>query len=136
MIGGEKKEKSPMPDQKKLGNEGSEGGARLCKDCGEKPPISPHNPYCSSCMQKRAIKARTERKKASKREKGERPTLRPTIRLRETSKAGTVVMPVDFGKHREVLEAVVKLAEEEMRPLDIQIIFMLKTCLKRPRATL
>jgi len=125
-----------MPDQTKSGAQGSEEGARLCKDCQEKPPMSPHSPYCSSCMQKRAIKARMKSKKASKGEKGEEPAVRPTAHRKETSKAGTVVMPVDFGRHREVLEAVVKLAEEEMRPLDMQIIFMLKTCLKRPGAAL
>jgi hypothetical protein len=129
MPGGEK-EKSIMPDQVKSRGEGSEDGARLCKDCGEKPPMSPHSPYCSSCMQKRAIKARIKSKKASKGEKGEGPAVRSTARRKETSKAGTVVMPVDFGRHREVLEAIVKLAEEEMRPLEVQIIYILKRYLK------
>jgi len=72
-------------------------------------------------------------KKASKREKEE---IRPTAHRKQASKAGTVVMPVDFGGHREILEAVVKLAEEELRPVGIQIIFMLKTYLKRPGAAL
>jgi len=127
------KEKSLMPDQTKSGAQGSEEGARLCKDCGEKPTMSPYSPYCSSCMQKRAIKARMKSKKASKREKEE---IRPTGHRKETSKAGRVIMPVDFGGHREILEAVVRLAEEELRPVGIQIIFMLKTCLKRPGAAL
>jgi len=122
-----------MPDQAKSGNEAREDKAKICKDCGEKPTMSPHSPYCSSCMQKRAIKARMKSKKASK---GEKEEIRPTGHRKETSKAGRVIMPVDFGGHRETLEAVVKLAEEELRPVGIQIIFMLKTCLKRPGAAL
>ena len=135
VIGGEK-EKSLMVDQTKSGNEAREGGARLCQDCGEKPPMSPHSPYCSSCMQKRATKARMKSKKASKREKEEAPAVGPGAHRKEAFRAGRVIMPVDFGRYREVLEAVVKLAEEEMRPLEIQIVFMLKSCLKRPGAAL
>lgn len=131
---GKMKGESIMPDQTKSGNEASEDKARLCKDCGEKPTISPRSPYCSSCMQKRAIEARMKKPKASKREEGGRPAVRPVPHLKETPKAGTVVMRVDFGRHREVLGAIVKLAEEEMRPLDVQIIYMLKRCLKRSEA--
>ena len=64
------KEKSLMPDQAKSGSEASEGKAQMCKDCGEKPTISPHGPYCSSCMQKRAMAARARNKKAPQKDNG------------------------------------------------------------------
>ena len=134
MLGGEKG-KSIMPDQAKSGNEAREDGARLCKECGEKPPMG-NGPYCASCLQKRAVKARMKHPKASKRKKGERPAARPTAHSQGTPKVGTAAIRIDFGKHGTVLEEVVKLADEQMRPLETQIIFMLKTCLKRPGAAL
>lgn len=134
MIGGEK-EKSIMPDQTKSGNEAREDGARVCKDCGEKPPLG-NGLYCARCLQRRAIKSRMENKKAPKGKEGEKPAAGPIAHPKETFKAGATAIRIDFGLHREVLESVVKLAEEEMRPLDIQIIFMLKGCLKRPGAAL
>ena len=135
MLSGEK-EKSIMPDQTKSGNEASEDGARLCKDCGEKPTMSPRSPYCSSCMQKRAIKARMENQKASKRTKKEGATVRAIAHFQGTPKAGTAAIRIDFGKNREVLGAIVRLAEEEMRPLEVQIIYILKSYLKRSEAAL
>lgn len=87
-------------------------------------------------MQKRAIKARIKGKKASKREERGGPITGPVANVRQVPKAGTVAMRIDFGRHRELLEAIVKLAGEEMRPLDIQIIYMLKSCLKRAEAVL
>ena len=135
MLGGEKG-KFTMPDQAKSGNEASESKARLCKDCGEKPTISPRSPYCSSCMQKRAIEARIKNQKASKRTEKGGPAARPIAHPQETPKAGTAAIRIDFGRHREVLGAIVKLAEEEMRPFEIQIIYMLKSCLKRAEAAL
>ena len=125
-----------MPDQTKSGAQGSEEGARLCKDCHEKPPMSPHSPYCSSCMQKRSIKARMKSKKASKGMEKEEPTVRAIAHSQGTPKGGTAAIRIDFGKHQEVLGEVVKLADDQMRPLEIQIIYMLKTCLKTPGAAL
>jgi len=142
VLGGEKG-KSIMPDQAKSGNEASESKARLCKDCGEKPTISPRSPYCSSCMQKRAVGARALKKTAPGKNKGPQarkkrgePGERASPKVKEEPKAGINAIRVDFGGHPEVLGATVKLAEEEMRPLDVQIIYMLKSYLKRSGAAL
>ena len=37
---------------------------KLCKDCGQKPPISKNSPYCASCMAKRANKVKEAKKEA------------------------------------------------------------------------
>ncbi len=123
-----------MPDQAKSGNEASEGKARLCKDCGEKPTISPRSPYCSSCMQKRATEARALKKAAPEKDKGPQarkkrgePGERASPKAKEVPKAEINAVRVDFGGHPEVLTAIQKLAEEEMRPLDLQIIYILKS---------
>jgi hypothetical protein len=137
MFGGEK-EKSLMPDQAKSGNEASEGKARLCKDCGEKPTISPRSPYCSSCMQKRATEARARKKKAPEKanrpqagKKRDQPGEKASPKVKEEPKAEIYAIRVNFGGHPEVLGAIVKLAEEEMRPLELQIIYVLKSYLRR-----
>jgi len=142
MLGGEKG-KSIMPDQAKSGNEASEGKARLCKDCGKKPTISPRSPYCSSCMQKRAMEARARNKPAPEKNTGPRagkkrdePGEKASPKGKEVTKAEINAVRVDFGRHRDILGAIQKLAEEEMRPLEVQIIYMLKRCLKRSEAAL
>ncbi len=40
--------------------------------------------------------------------------------------AANRVIQVDFQKHMDVFNQVVKLAEEELRPLDLQILYILK----------
>ena len=37
---------------------------------------------------------------------------------------------IEFGKHAPVLREVERQAEEEMRPLDLQVIYILKSILK------
>ncbi len=37
---------------------------KLCKDCGLKPPISKHSPYCASCMARRANEAKKAKQEA------------------------------------------------------------------------
>jgi hypothetical protein len=114
----------PMTDEK-------EENGRLC-DCG-KPTISPNCPYCPSCMAKKSNEARAVKQKAEKRAaekpsggrkveeathdmpKQEKPPARPSTAL-----------AIDFGKYADVLEQVKRRAEEEIRPIDLQVIFMLK----------
>ena len=38
-------------------------------------------------------------------------------------------LTIDFGKHSSILTEVEKLADEEMRPVDLQVIYMLKQAL-------
>jgi len=41
-------------------------------------------------------------------------------------------LTVNFGKYGSVLERVGELAEEEMRPVDMQVIYMLRRALDAP----
>ena len=41
-------------------------------------------------------------------------------------------LAINFGKYGSVLERVEELAEEEMRPVDMQVIYMLRRALDAP----
>lgn len=119
-----------MVDQNKTGGE----KPRLCKDCGEKPTMSAKCPYCASCMRKKSMAAR-ERKKLESGGGDPKPGLTKTPPgPKEAPKSEITATRVDFGGHAEVLRRIEKLAEEEMRPLDLQIIYILKSYLKRDEA--
>jgi len=104
---------------------------RLC-ECG-KTTISPNCPFCPSCMAKKSNEARAAKQKAEKRA-AERP---PGGKTREDTthdmpKPGKpptgpdTALVIDFGKYPDVLGRVRSRAEQEIRPVDLQVIFMLK----------
>ncbi|MDQ7838269.1 MAG: hypothetical protein RDU59_07235 [Thermodesulfobacteriota bacterium] len=114
-------------------------GVRLCEDCQEKPTMSPGCPYCPSCMSRRAQKARklqgsspkTPRREA---QKGvNKAKLAPWDKClpqpRESFTEADTALKVDFGKHAHILREIEKLAEQQIRPVELQVIYMLKTCL-------
>ncbi|MDY6989230.1 MAG: hypothetical protein SWQ30_14360 [Thermodesulfobacteriota bacterium] len=104
---------------------------RLC-DCG-KPALSPTCPYCPSCMAKKSNEARAAKQKAEKRPP-ERPSSGRTgeetaLDMPKKEKPPTgpdTALVIDFGKYPRVFEQVKARAEEEVRPIDLQVIFMLK----------
>ncbi|MDD5451511.1 MAG: hypothetical protein PHT49_06400 [Desulfovibrionales bacterium] len=48
---------------------------------------------------------------------------------RESLTEADTALKVDFGKHVHVLREIEKLAEQQIRPVELQVIYMLKTCL-------
>jgi hypothetical protein len=130
-IAGE--EKVDMLDQ---GNPGGEK-VRLCKDCGEKPTISPKCPYCASCMRKKSIAARAEKaEKAQAANKAPepgkpKPAVNPQPLIETPPRTGLAVVQVDFGGYPQIFEGLKKLAKEEIRPVELQIIYLLKSHLGR-----
>ena len=44
----------------------------------------------------------------------------------KSSPEGNTALEIEFGKHVSVLRDIERLAEEELRPVDLQIIYMLK----------
>ncbi|MBW1795570.1 MAG: hypothetical protein JRJ38_14255 [Deltaproteobacteria bacterium] len=130
---GQSKDDSLRPEKKE--------NARLC-DCG-KITLSPNCPYCPSCMAKRSNKGRSAKKESKpKRPRGRPPKKRATESPTETPKKektthgmpkpekATVgpytALTIDFGKYSPILRAVEKLAEEEMRPIELQVVYILK----------
>jgi hypothetical protein len=88
---------------------------RICEDCGEEKTLSPHCPYCAKCM---ALRGNAARKKAKAKPQ------KKSLSLCEAT------ISVGFDNHVEILEEVKRLAEEELRPVEMQILFMCKKYLE------
>ena len=87
---------------------------KICKICNIKPTISPNTPYCPSCMGKMShdVKRRTSDRKG-----GKDAYKRPKDNHKVT---------IDFSKHPDIYKTCMELSDSEIRPIDLQIIFMLK----------
>lgn len=96
---------------------------RLCEDCGEKPTLSSNCPYCASCMAKRANKKKALGQPKKKKIDHQRPKIEKPSPRSETG------LTIEFGKHASILKEVEKLAEDQMRPIDLQVIYILKNYL-------
>ena len=109
---------------------------RMCSKCKDNFTISPTNDLCASCMARLSNKSRLSNKavkaklkapaksnrKANSKGKG-KAEKSSHVSLRNS-------IQINFGKHTSVLDEIQNLAEEEMRPLEWQIIYMLKNHLK------
>ena len=115
--------------------------SRLC-GCG-KITLSPNCPYCPACMSARSRQGRSAKKEPKpKRPRGRPPKQRATESHTEAPKkektthgmpksekvpvGPNTALAIDFGKYSSILRAVEKLAEEEMRPVDLQVVYILK----------
>lgn len=98
-----------------------EGARRICSDCGKKPTISDSCPYCPSCMNKRGRKTQTAKNAPVRARSKER-----TANAEKTPPGQNLAVSIDFEKHPLILKQVRALADQEIRPLDLQIIFLLK----------
>ena len=103
---------------------------RLCSKCKDNFTISPTNDLCASCMARLSNEVRKARKAKLK-----APAKSNTKGKGKAEKSSLVPIPsseiqIDFGKHTLVLDEIKDLAEEEMRPIEWQIIYMQKNHLK------
>ena len=96
---------------------------KLCVECNEKPLINPVSIYCPSCLAKRAHRVKGKRKDP-KYAKEKKLTLL-------NAKENATTLTIDFGKYEPILRDIKKLAEEEMRPVEMQIIYILNKYLKK-----
>ena len=112
---------------------------RICEDCHKRATIRPSSPYCPPCMAKRANDSRkgkakaalgekagtkgNGRGKAKKRSHG--PISKPGFHEEESISQG-IAVTVDFGGYPAILEEIERRALEEIRPIPLQILFMLK----------
>ena len=103
------KEISTSPEKKENKN--------ICKDCGEKPTITPTSPYCPTCLSKKAKKTKISDPQGG-------------LKAKELQKSKNTVLTIEFGRHSQILRQIEKLSEEEMRPVDMQVIYILKNYLE------
>ena len=97
---------------------------RICITCGLKPTISDSCPFCPSCMRKKSMESRKgktapvqARRKETKNDKHHAEK----VPLSENS-----AVNIDFGRFPLILKQLQNLADEEIRPFDLQVIYILK----------
>jgi hypothetical protein len=124
---GERKE-TAMQDKKEA--------VKLCETCGEKPTMHPDSVECVSCWAKRTHRAKRDAPKGKAprgRPKKTPPKKSPRTGVEdylERMEAGAEpVVTVHFDQHREILAEISRLAEEETRTVELEIIHLTKTAL-------
>jgi phosphoribosylformylglycinamidine (FGAM) synthase PurS component len=98
---------------------------RICEKCGNNPTIHPNSKTCASCMAKLSHKKRKcpeSAFKAGKTKEAAGSLAKPSVTPEKQKGAITI----EFKSHVQILKEVEKLAEREMRPLDRQILYILK----------
>lgn len=108
---------------------------RICKQCGEEPTISPKNPYGPRCLSRRSHKktrSKTLKTSIHKMTKSIRPSkiVGHTRKKRQTGSANKFI-EIDFSEHRDIFDQITLLSESEIRPLNCQVIYMLKEYLSK-----
>jgi hypothetical protein len=98
---------------------------RICETCNEKKTISPNVPYCPSCMAKRSNAKRKVAKKTPYTAKTGKKAQHRGNGKGGNGRPDTSVV-VDFSIHMSILKTIETMAEEEVRPLESQIIYILK----------
>lgn len=106
---------------------------KLCETCKEKPVIHPNSKECASCMAKRAHKAKDKApkekktKKAPSKKQSPRTGVDAHIDRREAEEEPVIL--VHFDGYGEILEEIERLAKEETRTVELQVIHLLKRSL-------
>ena len=106
---------------------------RICSACKLKKTISPKHDLCGSCM---AAKANQKRGKSQKLT-GKGIKQEKTEGKRSISGINTDIknmnVIIDFSDYPAVLNQLKKLADEQIRPIEAQIMFLLKKHFSGPR---
>jgi len=100
---------------------------RVCGECADKVTIGPKHDLCSSCLGKKAW-SKTGKKKDQRKPK-KKTAAHDKPGGKKASCQGSMIVSVDFSRHAEVLNAIEKLSEEEIRPIDLQVVYIVKTYL-------
>ena len=130
---------------------------RICEHCKEKITLSPTCPLCPSCMAKRSNESKktaqdrflTEKTTHSigkakktqhrgnmelKKKAPEKAKMVKAIigieKTEKTQQGGSMALTVEFDRHATVLDGIKKIAEYEMRPLEMEVIYILKEYLR------
>ena len=122
----------------------------LCSDCLERPTLG-SSPYCAKCLGVRGNRAKAAKAAKAKDTGAEKPKKAAKAKNKGTEKpkkaketqdkpkgkkvlndANTALtITIDFGKHPLIIREVERLAEDQIRPVVFQIIYMLKAHLNR-----
>jgi len=97
--------------------------AALCAECGERERMG-SSPYCARCMAIRGNKARAKKKDGEKR--GKRSDTKAQPKAEKALEEAATALRIEFGKHAFILREIESLADKEIRPVECQVIYMLK----------
>jgi hypothetical protein len=105
---------------------------RVCETEGcENTTLGPNCPFCPSCMARKANQKRAAKTRQPNAIKRQKKVGHNKAKAKKSPPPGdTAVITIDFGTYAPILRQVEDLAEKEMRPIDLQAIFMLKKYLE------
>ena len=107
----------------------------LCEMCGKRPRLKTV-PYCGSCLAKRGAAKRAQEKALGgapeQKNKVGRPRGRPRHRVEPDGPppAQETALTIDFRKYPGLLNEIKKLADDEIRSPDQQVIYVVKSYLR------
>ncbi|MDQ5988001.1 MAG: hypothetical protein CSYNP_03754 [Syntrophus sp. SKADARSKE-3] len=101
--------------------------ARLCSACKEKPTISDSSPYCASCMAKRGSEKRRQNAVALPKKTRTKKMKKDTCHVEKSLHKENMTVVIDFSAYPSILKQVQDVADDQIRPLESQIIFILKS---------
>ena len=104
--------------------------ARLCKICGERPTLQPSSPYCGHCLSEKSKAARKGKQTAPASQKT--PPQKP--QTPKPSPKPETIISIDFRGYPSVFKDIEKLAQEEVRSISEEIIYMAKHYVEKARA--
>lgn len=113
--------------EKKMENKETERPIfRVCSTCNTKKTVTPRHNICGSCL---AAKGAMKRGQALR---NALPTAKAINtkddkgRIEKSSPRANMAVNIDFGKHQMIFKQLLDLSEQEIRPLDLQIVYLLK----------
>jgi len=108
---------------------------RICEKCGNNPTIQPNSPLCASCIGKQAWKDGKAKKKRPPKKKAPASLERKKTTQGKGKHKAEIVdsernMEIVFSqKYSQILKEVEKLADDQIRSVPEQIVFIIKTYL-------
>jgi len=100
---------------------------RVCSVCNVKPTISDSSPYCAACMGKKGNEKRRQKAVAPPEKAKIKKMKKDTSQAEKAALRPHMTVCVDFNKYPHILKSVEELANDQIRPVDAQIIFLLKS---------
>jgi len=108
----------------------------LCSDCKERETLG-KSPFCPSCLGQRGNRAKAAKAVEAKNKGFVKPKKAKKTQSRPKDKKvlndANEALTIEFGKHISILRQIESLADREIRPVECQVIYMLKRQLTREK---
>ena len=99
---------------------------RLCSICKQKPTISDSSTYCASCMGRKGNEKQRERAALTPKETKPPKVKENTPATEKVDCRANMEVVVDFTKYPALFRQLQEMSDDQIRPIDSQIIFFLK----------